>query len=60
MLSTRTVPAREKDPLRLSGVALAGANHRGVAGPGEEDGIVTAEEISEAVAAFTAAVEKTA
>ena len=34
------------NPLLLSGLALAGANHREHAGPGEEDGILTAEEIA--------------
>jgi len=34
------------EPLRLSGLALAGANRRAEAGPDEEDGIVTAEEIA--------------
>jgi CHAT domain-containing protein len=34
------------NPLRLSGLALAGANRRARAGPGEEDGILTAEEIA--------------
>lgn len=29
----------------LSGLAFAGVNHRGMAGPDEEDGILTAEEI---------------
>ena len=33
-------------PLQLSGLVLAGANHRDIAGPGEEDGILTAEEIA--------------
>ncbi len=32
------------NPLRLSGLALAGANRRSDAGPDEEDGILTAEE----------------
>jgi CHAT domain-containing protein len=35
-----------ENPLLLSGLALAGANHRGAAGPDEEDGILTAEEIA--------------
>jgi len=35
-----------KNPLLLSGLALAGANRRDEAQPGEEDGILTAEEIS--------------
>ena len=32
--------------MRLSGLVLAGANHRESAGPDEEDGILTAEEVS--------------
>ena len=35
-----------ENPLLQSGLALAGANHRDAAGPGEEDGILTAEEIA--------------
>ena len=35
-----------ENPLLLSGLALAGANHRAAAGPEEEDGILTAEEIA--------------
>lgn len=35
-----------ENPLRLSGLVLAGANHREMAGPDEEDGILTAEEVS--------------
>jgi len=35
-----------ENPLVLSGLALAGANHRASAGAGEEDGILTAEEIA--------------
>ena len=35
-----------ENPLLLSGLALAGANHRDAAGPDEEDGILTAEEIA--------------
>jgi tetratricopeptide (TPR) repeat protein len=35
-----------ENPLLLSGLALAGANHREAAGPEEEDGILTAEEIA--------------
>jgi len=35
-----------ENPLLLSGLALAGANHRTAAGPDEEDGILTAEEIA--------------
>jgi CHAT domain-containing protein/Tfp pilus assembly protein PilF len=36
----------DPDPLRLSGLALAGANHRAAAAAGEDDGILTAEEIA--------------
>jgi CHAT domain-containing protein len=35
-----------ESPLLLSGLALAGANHRQAAGPDEDDGILTAEEIA--------------
>jgi len=35
-----------ENPLLLAGLALAGANHRDAAGPDEEDGILTAEEIA--------------
>jgi CHAT domain-containing protein len=35
-----------ENPLLLSGLALAGANRREEAGPNEEDGIATAEEIA--------------
>jgi tetratricopeptide (TPR) repeat protein/CHAT domain-containing protein len=35
-----------ENPLLLSGLALAGANRREAAGPEEEDGILTAEEIA--------------
>jgi len=38
-------PPGGENPLLLSGMALAGANHRAAAGPEEEDGILTAEEI---------------
>ena len=34
-----------KSPLTLAGLVMAGANHRAAAGPDEEDGILTAEEI---------------
>ena len=34
------------NPMLLSGLVLAGANHRQAAGRGEEDGILTAEEIA--------------
>lgn len=40
-------PVGGENPLLLSGLALAGANHREAAGPDEEDGILTAEEIAE-------------
>jgi len=35
-----------ENPLLLSGLALAGANQRAAAGPSEDDGILTAEEIA--------------
>lgn len=35
-----------ENPLRLSGLALAGANRRELAGPDEDDGILTAEEVA--------------
>jgi CHAT domain-containing protein len=35
-----------ENPMLLSGLVLAGANHRRVAGENEEDGILTAEEIA--------------
>jgi len=35
-----------ENPLLLSGLALAGANHRSVAGTGQEDGILTAQEVA--------------
>lgn len=38
--------AVRENPLLLSGLAFAGANHRDVAGPDEDDGILTAEEIA--------------
>lgn len=38
--------APTENPLRLSGLVLAGANARGHAGADEEDGILTAEEIA--------------
>jgi len=37
--------ARPGNPLLLAGLALAGANHRAEAGPEDEDGVLTAEEI---------------
>jgi CHAT domain-containing protein len=39
-------PPAAVNPLTLSGLALAGANQRQAAGPDEEDGILTAEEIA--------------
>jgi hypothetical protein len=42
--TTRDPPSRSGTSL-LSGLALAGANHRDAADPGEEDGILMAEEI---------------
>jgi CHAT domain-containing protein/tetratricopeptide (TPR) repeat protein len=47
-LSSLSSPGQtESDrPLLLSGLALAGANRRGEAGPDEEDGILTSEEIA--------------
>jgi len=35
-----------ENPLRLSGLALAGANRRAAAGPEDDDGILTAEEVA--------------
>lgn len=37
--------AASKNPLLMSGLAFAGANHRNVARPDEDDGVLTAEEI---------------
>jgi CHAT domain-containing protein/tetratricopeptide (TPR) repeat protein len=39
-------PAPVANPLRLSGLALAGANRRASAGPEEDEGILTAEEVA--------------
>lgn len=39
-------PVDGENPLLLSGLALAGANHRGAAADGEDDGILTAEEVA--------------
>ena len=36
----------DESPLLQSGLALAGANRRAAAGPGDEDGILTAEEVT--------------
>jgi CHAT domain-containing protein len=35
-----------ENPLVLSGLVLAGANHRDAAAPGQEDGVLTAEEVA--------------
>ncbi|MDX2436152.1 MAG: CHAT domain-containing protein, partial [Acidobacteriota bacterium] len=47
---SRPPPVPEEDSslelLGLAGLALAGANHRGEAGPDEEDGVITAMEIA--------------
>ena len=43
MTAGRSAP---QNPLVLSGLALAGANRRASAAPGEEDGILTAEEVA--------------
>jgi CHAT domain-containing protein/tetratricopeptide (TPR) repeat protein len=45
----RATPGRvslPENPLLLSGLALAGANRRAAAGPDEDDGILTAEEVA--------------
>lgn len=42
--ATGSAPAT--NPLLYSGLALAGANHRAEAAPGEEDGLLTAQEIA--------------
>jgi CHAT domain-containing protein/tetratricopeptide (TPR) repeat protein len=39
-------PVVGENPLLLSGLALAGANHRATAGPQDDDGILTAEEVA--------------
>lgn len=39
-------PISGENPLLLTGLALAGANHREAARPEEEDGILTAEEVA--------------
>ncbi|MFC2172367.1 CHAT domain-containing protein [Acidobacteriota bacterium] len=46
MGENRVPPKVLENPLRLSGLALAGFNHREAAGPEEEDGVLTAEEIA--------------
>ena len=45
-LSTAAGPSPVENPLLLSGLALAGANRRAAAGPNEDDGILTAEEVA--------------
>src|SRR5262249_11101114 len=40
----REVPHHEPNPLRLAGLALAGANHRAAGDSSRDDGILTAEE----------------
>ena len=42
----KTADELTENPLLRSGLALAGANHRTAAGPDEEDGILTAEEVA--------------
>ena len=42
----RTTGELRENPLLRSGLALAGANHRATAGPNDEDGILTAEEVA--------------
>jgi tetratricopeptide (TPR) repeat protein/CHAT domain-containing protein len=42
----RPAAVKGENPLALSGLALAGANHRSEANPDEDDGILTAEEIA--------------
>ena len=45
-LSASGGTGRIDNPLLLSGLALAGANRRALAGPDEDDGILTAEEVA--------------
>ncbi len=49
-VGAKVAPSRSSEqiesPLLLSGLALAGANRRGAAGPNEDDGILTAEEVA--------------
>jgi len=44
--SRRPTARMTTEPLRLSGLALAGANRRSTAAAGQDDGILTAEEIA--------------
>jgi CHAT domain-containing protein len=46
MSSGRPARPSSSNPVHLSGLALAGANERAAAGPDDEDGILTAEEIA--------------
>lgn len=46
MGSLSSAVGRLENPLRLSGLALAGANRRAQAKPDEDDGILTAEEVA--------------
>ena len=45
-LSTAGRRRQSGNPLLLSGLALAGANRRSLAGPDEDDGILTADEVA--------------
>lgn len=45
-LAYRPPAKRPVNPTQLSGLALAGANERASAGPDDEDGVLTAEEIA--------------
>jgi CHAT domain-containing protein len=45
-LGDRCTSGDAGNPLLLAGFALAGANRRGAAGPDDEDGILTAEEVA--------------
>jgi CHAT domain-containing protein len=42
----RSSSVLSENPLLMSGLALAGANRRSAAGPNEDDGVLTAEEVS--------------
>ena len=44
--SSASSAATRENPLLLSGLVFAGANHRDAAGPNEDDGILTAQEIA--------------
>jgi CHAT domain-containing protein/Tfp pilus assembly protein PilF len=44
--TTKSTVAANENLLVLSGLALAGANRRAAAGPNDEDGILTAEEVA--------------